>query len=250
MPGLRHWLSKHVLDRAWRWKLGPPRKLLRLSGCRQARPCGVLYQQTWWQSDLCRALRQVVGLRRACCCPQAAGLLRFPAGRNNLGLLVWCLVRPGGGVRGPLQGRVTESAITARATNFATASPEAPGSSFFATSPPRAASSGSVALAAAQSAQPALAPISIGGRPGCRSNCWDCRWSHPGCWHRRCHRRQVPYPQPQRLTLPIHLLGAILTFTPIHIRDCQDDDECAQACQAYASRTPLRVHDRGRPLQQ
>ena len=195
MPGLRHRLPKHVLDRAWRWQLGPPRKLLRLFGCRQARPCGVLYQQTWWQPDLCRALRQVVGLRRACCCPQAAGLLRLPAGRDNLGLLVWCLVRRGRGVRGPLPGRVTESAITARATYFATTSPEAPGSPFFASSSPCATTFSPVSLTATLPAQSALAPISIGGQPGCRSNCRDRHRNRPSCRHRRCHRRQVPPPR-------------------------------------------------------
>lgn len=66
--------------------------------------------------------------------------------------------------------------------------PDAAGSPFFARF---AATSGSDALVAALAAQPALAPISIGGRSGCGGHCRDRYRSRPVCRHRRCHRRQV-----------------------------------------------------------
>ena len=169
------------------------------------RPFGVLHQQNWWQPDLCRAVRKVVWQGRACHCPQGAGLLQLSAGCLDVGLLLWCLVRQAGGVRGPLQARGAESAI---ATCFATASPDAAGSPFFARSPPSAATSGSGSFVAAPAAQSALGPISIGRQPGCRSHCRDCHWGRPGCRHRRCHHRQVygssssPAPAPSPPSLP------------------------------------------------
>mmetsp|Transcript_69020 Transcript_69020/g.166891 ORF Transcript_69020/g.166891 Transcript_69020/m.166891 type:complete len:217 (+) Transcript_69020:230-880(+) len=173
------------------------------------RPFGVLHQQNWWQPDLCRAVRKVEWQGRACHWAQAAGLLRLPAGRVDVGLLLWCLVRQAGGLRGPLQA---ESAITAGATCFAAASPGTAGSPYFAPKSRCAAPSGAVALVAALAAQPALAPQSIGGRPGCGSHCRDRYRSRPACRHWRCSYRQ-------------------------------DDGKCAQAHQAYRSRTPLRGTD-------
>jgi len=218
--------------------LGSPRKVRRLLCRLPERPFGVLHQQNWWQPDLCRAVRKVEWQGRACHWAQAAGLLRLPAGRVDVGLLLWCLVRQAGGLRGPLQA---ESAITAGATCFAAASPDTAGSPYFAPKSRCAAPSGAVALVAALAAQPALAPQSIGGRPGCGSHCRDRYRSRPACRHWRCSYRQVPYPLPQPLPPSMSLFGAILTHALASA--WQDDGKCAQAHQAYRSRTPLRGTD-------
>ena len=105
-----------------------------------------------------------------------------------MGLLLWCLVRQGRGVRVPLQGGVTEPAITAAG---AIASADAAVSASFARSPPSAAPSGAVPLVAALAAEAALTPISIGSQPGCGSHRWDCHWSRSACRHWRCNYRQV-----------------------------------------------------------
>ena len=44
---------------------------------------------------------------------------------------------------------------------------------------------------AADGAEAALAPISIGRQPGCGSHRRDCHWSLPRCRHWRCSYRQV-----------------------------------------------------------
>ena len=168
--------------------MGSRRQLRRLLCRLPARPRGVLQRQDWWQPDLCRAVRKVDEQGRACRCRQEPGLLRLPPGRAVLGLLLWCLVRQGRGVRVPLQGGVTEPAITAAG---AIASADAAVSASFARSPPSAAPSGAVPLVAALAAEAALTPISIEGRPGCGSHRRDCHWSLPRCRHWRCSYRQV-----------------------------------------------------------